>query len=97
MKFAHEYIRWIERTKGKRANMSDGGDERSPLLILFLVVLIDMIGFTLVIPFLTYFIQDLAEADGFLDAGSRDRWVGIVLAAYTLGQFLFTPVLGFTL
>ena len=74
--------------------MSDGGDERSPLLILFLVVLIDMIGFTLVIPFLTYFIQDLAEADGFLDAGSRDRWVGIVLAAYTLGQFLFTPILG---
>jgi len=94
MKFAHEYIRWIERTKGKRASMSEGGNERSPLLILFLVVLIDMIGFTLVIPFLTYFIQDLAEADGFLNAGSRDRWVGIVLAAYTLGQFLFTPILG---
>ena len=74
--------------------MADGGNERSPLLILFMVVLIDMIGFTLVIPFLTYFIQDLAEADGFLQAGSRDRWVGIVLAAYTLGQFLFTPILG---
>ena len=74
--------------------MSDGGNEKSPLLILFLVVLIDMIGFTLVIPFLTYFVQDLAEADGFLDMGSRDRWVGIVLASYTLGQFLFTPILG---
>ncbi|HJM66323.1 MAG TPA: MFS transporter, partial [Candidatus Thalassarchaeaceae archaeon] len=59
-----------------------------------MVVLIDMIGFTLVIPFLTYFIQDLAESDGFLDIGSRDRWVGIVLACYTLGQFLFTPILG---
>ena len=45
--------------------MSDEG-QRSPLLILFLVVLIDMIGFTLVIPFLTYFVQDLAEADGFI-------------------------------
>ncbi len=74
--------------------MSNGKDERSPLLILFMVVLIDMIGFTLVIPFLTYFIQDLAESDGFLDMGSRDRWVGIVLACYTLGQFLFTPILG---
>ena len=54
--------------------MSDEG-QRSPLLILFLVVLIDMIGFTLVIPFLTYFVQDLAEADGFVDMASRDWWV----------------------
>ncbi|MED5257654.1 MAG: MFS transporter [Candidatus Thermoplasmatota archaeon] len=68
--------------------------QRSPLLILFLVVLIDMIGFTLVIPFLTYFVQDLAEADGFIDMATRDWWVGIVLASYTLGQFLFTPLLG---
>ena len=73
--------------------MSDEG-QRSPLLILFLVVLIDMIGFTLVIPFLTYFVQDLAEADGFVDMAMRDWWVGIVLASYTLGQFLFTPLLG---
>lgn len=69
-------------------------NQRSPLFILFLVVLIDMIGFTLVIPFLTYFVQELAEADGFIDMGSRDWWVGIVLASYTLGQFLFTPLLG---
>jgi len=73
--------------------MADEG-QRSPLFILFLVVLIDMIGFTLVIPFLTYFVQDLAQADGFIDMGSRDWWVGIVLASYTLGQFLFTPLLG---
>jgi len=67
---------------------------RGSMSILFLVVLIDMIGFTLVIPFLTYFIQDLAHGDGFTDIGTRDRWVGIVLAAYTFGQFLFTPILG---
>ena len=64
------------------------------MVILFLVVLIDMIGFTLVIPFLTYFIQDLATSDGFSNVGERDRWVGIVFASYTLGQFLFTPLLG---
>mgnify|MGYP001225090271 CR=1 FL=1 len=67
---------------------------RGSMSILFLVVLIDMIGFTLVIPFLTYFVQDLAQGDGFTDVGARDRWVGIVLAAYTLGQFIFTPILG---
>ena len=32
--------------------------------ILFLVVLVDMLGLTLVIPFLTYFVQDLASAEG---------------------------------
>ena len=68
--------------------------ERSGMGILFLVVLIDLIGFTLVIPFLTYFIQDLASGDGFTDVGQRDLSVGIVLAAYTFGQFLFTPILG---
>jgi len=62
--------------------------------ILFLVVLIDLIGFTLVIPFLTYFVQDLATGDGFTEIGERDLWVGIMLAAYTFGQFLFTPILG---
>ena len=44
---------------------------RGSMSILFLVVLIDMIGFTLVIPFLTYFIQDLAQGDGFTDIGTR--------------------------
>ncbi len=74
--------------------MKDEKESKSPILILFLVVLIDMIGFTLVIPFLTYFIQDLAELDGIVNLGVRDRWVGITLAAYTFGQFLFTPILG---
>jgi DHA1 family tetracycline resistance protein-like MFS transporter len=74
--------------------MSSEKQARGSMSILFLVVLIDMIGFTLVIPFLTYFIQDLAQGDGFSDVGARDRWVGIVLAAYTFGQFIFTPILG---
>ncbi|GIS43450.1 MAG: hypothetical protein Ct9H90mP16_05200 [Candidatus Poseidoniales archaeon] len=38
--------------------------QSSGMGILFLVVLIDLIGLTLVIPFLTYFIQDLATGDG---------------------------------
>ena len=66
------------------------------MTVLFMVVLIDMIGFTLVIPFLTYFIQDLAAGDGFTDVGARDRWVGIVLASH-IGQFLLTPFLGASL
>ena len=64
------------------------------MVVLFLVVLVDMLGFTIVIPFLTYFIQDLASGQGITDVGSRDFWVGVVIAVYSLAQFLFTPVLG---
>tara|TARA_B100000427_G_scaffold208148_1_gene173326 strand:+ start:25662 stop:26993 length:1332 start_codon:yes stop_codon:yes gene_type:complete len=68
--------------------------KNSPMGILFLVVLIDMLGFTIVIPFLTYFIQDLASAEGIVDIGRRDLWVGIVISCYSLAQFIFTPILG---
>ncbi|MEE2625521.1 MAG: MFS transporter [Candidatus Thermoplasmatota archaeon] len=71
-----------------------GRDDRSPMRILFLVVLVDMLGLTLVIPFLTYFVQDLASAEGIKDVGARDFWVGVVIAVYSLAQFIFTPILG---
>ena len=58
------------------------------------MVLVDMLGLTLVIPFLTYFVQDLATAEGITDIGSRDLWVGVVIAVYSLAQFIFTPILG---
>lgn len=61
---------------------------------MFLVVLVDMLGLTLVIPFLTYFVQDLASSEGILDTGNRDFWVGIVIATYSLAQFISTPILG---
>lgn len=64
------------------------------MTVLFLVVLVDMLGFTIVIPFLTYFVQDLASGQGVTDIGSRDFWVGVVIAVYSLAQFLFTPILG---
>ena len=74
--------------------MGDNSSKNSPMGILFLVVLIDMLGFTIVIPFLTYFIQDLASAEGIVDIGSRDLWVGVVISCYSLAQFIFTPILG---
>ena len=60
--------------------MEDSGSKSSPMGILFLVVLIDMLGFTIVIPFLTYFVQDLASAEGIMDIGRRDLWVGVVIS-----------------
>mgnify|MGYP000987464578 FL=1 len=68
--------------------MPTQGSGRSPMLILFLVVFIDMIGFTIVIPFLTYFVQDLATADGIMDTGKRDLWVGVIISVYSFAQFI---------
>ena len=42
---------------------------KSALLVLFLVTMIDMIGFGIVIPFLTYLVEDLAAADGIKEVG----------------------------
>ncbi|MDP6870225.1 MAG: MFS transporter [Candidatus Poseidoniaceae archaeon] len=59
--------------------------------VLFLVVMIDMIGFGIIIPFLTYFIEDLATAEGLLEFG---LWVGLMMSAYSAAQFLFSPFWG---
>ena len=67
---------------------TDDASEGDGLGIILLVVLIDMLGFSLVIPFLTYFIQDLASGSGF-EGPSIDLWVGVTFAAYSLAQFLF--------
>jgi len=61
------------------------------LLVLFLVVMIDMIGFGIVIPFLTFFIDDLASLEGVLEIGF---WVGLMMAGYSAAQFLFSPFWG---
>ena len=63
----------------------------SALSVLFLVVMIDMIGFGIVIPFLTYFIEDLATIQGVTKIG---LWVGLMMMIYSAAQFLFSPFWG---
>ena len=71
--------------------MKDDKELGSALPILFLVVMIDMIGFGIVIPFLTYFIEDLATMQGVLEVG---LWVGLMMMSYSAAQFLFSPFWG---
>src|SRR5438270_5372085 len=60
-------------------------EQRSPLLLMALTILIDFTGFGLIIPLLPFLAQKLG-ADAF--------GVGMIVASYALAQFLFTPVLG---
>jgi DHA1 family tetracycline resistance protein-like MFS transporter len=59
------------------------------MAVLFIVVLVDMIGFGIIIPFLTYMVEHLADPG--VPIG---RWVAGLMAAYAGMMFLFSPFWG---
>ena len=59
--------------------------KKSPLLPIFLIVFIDLLGFGLILPLLPYY------AESF---GASGLTVGLLLASYSLMQFIGAPVLG---
>jgi MFS transporter, DHA1 family, tetracycline resistance protein len=61
--------------------------KRSPLLVIFITVFIDLVGFGIVIPVLPYY----AEGTRF---GATPREVGLLFASYSVMQLVFSPVLG---
>jgi len=61
--------------------------KRSPLLVIFITVFIDLVGFGIVIPVLPYY----AEATKF---GATPSQVGLLFASYSVMQLVFAPVLG---
>ncbi len=60
---------------------------RSPLLVIFITVFIDLVGFGIVIPVLPFYV----EGTRF---NATPRAVGLLLASYSIMQLIFTPVLG---
>jgi len=61
--------------------------KRSPLIVIFITVFIDLVGFGIVIPVLPYY----AEGTRF---GATPRAVGLLFASYSVMQLFFAPVLG---
>lgn len=61
--------------------------KRSPLLVIFITVFIDLVGFGIVIPVLPFY----AEGTRF---GATPREVGFLFASYSVMQLIFAPVLG---
>src|SRR5215831_9937266 len=61
--------------------------KRSPLLVIFITVFIDLIGFGIVIPVLPFY----AEGTKF---GATPSQVGLLFASYSVMQLIFAPVLG---
>jgi len=61
--------------------------KRSPLLVIFITVFIDLVGFGIVIPVLPFY----AQGTKF---GATPREVGLLFASYSVMQLIFAPVLG---
>ncbi|HKQ51223.1 MAG TPA: MFS transporter, partial [Pyrinomonadaceae bacterium] len=61
--------------------------KRSPLLVIFVTVFIDLVGFGIVIPVLPFYV----EGTQFHASPSV---VGLLFASYSVMQLIFTPVLG---
>ncbi|HEX8423108.1 MAG TPA: MFS transporter [Pyrinomonadaceae bacterium] len=61
--------------------------KRSPLLVIFITVFIDLVGFGIVIPVLPYYVEGT-------QFNATPRTVGILFASYSVMQLIFSPVLG---
>ncbi len=60
---------------------------RSPLIVIFTTVFIDLVGFGIVIPVLPFY----AEGTIF---NATPRTVGLLFASYSIMQLIFSPILG---
>jgi DHA1 family tetracycline resistance protein-like MFS transporter len=58
---------------------------RSPLVIIFITIFIDLVGFGIVIPVLPLYAERY---------GASEATIGLLVATYSAMQFLFAPVLG---
>src|ERR1043166_7368745 len=81
------------RFAGGRRNLycwngkTPGTMKRSPLIVIFTTVFIDLVGFGIVIPVLPFY----AEGTTF---NATPRVVGLLFASYSIMQLIFSPVLG---
>jgi DHA1 family tetracycline resistance protein-like MFS transporter len=69
--------------------------QRASLAIVFLVVVIDLLGFGIVLPLLPVFASEyVTQAFGEPRAGLGGLIVGLLMASFSAMQFLFAPVWG---
>ncbi len=62
---------------------------KSQLIIIFLTVFIDLLGLTIIIPIMPFYVQQFVEDHTHLGA-----IYGILIASYSLMQFIFAPIWG---
>jgi multidrug resistance protein len=66
-------------------NLTEIQKSKSVFTVLFITVFLDLLGFTIVIPYLFFYAQSL---------GASEFTFGLLLTSYSLMQFIFTPIWG---
>jgi MFS transporter, DHA1 family, tetracycline resistance protein len=61
--------------------------KRSPLVVIFTTIFIDLVGFGIVIPVLPFYVSSSRF-------NASPRSVGLLFASYSVMQFIFAPILG---
>src|ERR1035437_7953387 len=76
--------------KNRETVSADAADEKfftKPVLIIFITIVIDLIGFGIFIPVLPYYIEgEIFRATAFQ--------LGLLVASFSIMQFFFSPILG---
>lgn len=73
--------------------MTDFAANKSSLLVLFLVVFIDLLGFAIVLPLLPIYADELLADDLYTKA--QEGWIiGLLMASFSAVQFIFLPLWG---
>lgn len=85
MAIGAEKISQDKLINGKPSGKSSQGGGKPALLLIFLTVFIDLVGFGLIIPVMPTYAQEF-HASGL--------WVGLLIASYSVMQFLFMPFWG---
>jgi MFS transporter, DHA1 family, tetracycline resistance protein len=68
--------------------------QRSPLLFIFLTIFLDLLGAGMILPLLPYYVKMIEQANSPWIMANLALIVGMLTAAFSLFQFLFTPILG---
>jgi MFS family permease len=75
------------------ASPAEAGPQRGSLLVIFLTVFVDLLGFGMVLPLLPVYAEQFAEQLGYGQV-AVGAIVGMLLSSFSLMQFLFVPFWG---
>ena len=76
-----------DQPTGNRQSKTGNAMKRSPLLVIFTTIFIDLVGFGIVMPVLPFYV----EGTRF---NATPRTVGLLFASYSVMQLIFAPILG---
>src|SRR6478736_7959229 len=68
---------------------------KASLLVIFLTVFIDLLGFGMVLPLLPIYAKDFAAALQLEESHAQVGWlIGLLMSSFSLMQFIFAPIWG---